>query len=98
MTTVAETEIRTIKRPRNGEEDPIIIAQRFLNIFRQLHIFSEEKKESFNKMLLEQPAEIRGALRSLPGGGLLQDYIDDLESKAGIVSEHQLAGPVELAD
>lgn len=98
MTTVAETEIRTIKRPRNGEEDPIIIAQRFLNIFRQLHIFSEEKKESFNKMLLEQPAEIRGALRSLPGGGLLQDYIDDLESKAGIVSEQPAAAPVEMAD
>lgn len=98
MTTVAETDIRTIKRPRNGEEDPIIIAQRFLNIFRQLHIFSEEKKESFNKMLLEQPAEIRGALRSLPGGGLLQDYIDDLESKAGIVSEQPAAAPVEMAD
>lgn len=95
---MAETEIRTIKRPRNGEEDPIIIAQRFLNIFRQLHIFSEEKKESFNKMLLEQPAEIRGALRSLPGGGLLQDYIDDLESKAGIVSEQPAAAPVEMAD
>lgn len=49
-------------------------------------------------MLLEQPAEIRGALRSLPGGGLLQDYIDDLESKAGIVSEQPAAAPVEMAD
>ena len=39
----------------DSEELPIIVAQRFLNIFRQLHIFSDERREAFNKMLLELP-------------------------------------------
>lgn len=31
----------------DSEELPIIVAQRFLNIFRQLHIFSDERARSF---------------------------------------------------
>ena len=27
------------KAQRNGEEDPVVVAQRFLNIYRQIHIF-----------------------------------------------------------
>ena len=61
------------------EEEPIIIAQRFLNIFRQLHIFSKEKKEEFNTQLLNQPKSIRKCLRTLPGGSVLLDYMDELE-------------------
>lgn len=72
------------KAQRNGEEDPIIIAQRFLNIFRQLHIFNDERRQAFNRMLLEQPADIRGMFHNLPGGGLLQEYVDDLAEKAGL--------------
>ena len=42
---------RKLYKKNHGDgEDPIIIAQRFLNIFRQLHIFSTERKEAFNKM------------------------------------------------
>ena len=48
------------KAQRNGEEDPVVVAQRFLNIYRQIHIFNSEKKNSFNKMLLELSPEIRG--------------------------------------
>ena len=43
----------------DSEELPIIVAQRFLNIFRQLHIFSDERREAFNKMLLELPPEVK---------------------------------------
>ena len=57
-------EFRRLKKQHDGEEDPVIIAQRFLNIFRQLHIFSAEKKDAFNKMLLELPPYIRGLLCS----------------------------------
>ena len=64
---------RKLYKKNHGDgEDPIIIAQRFLNIFRQLHIFSTERKEAFNKMILEQPPEIRGMFGSLPGGSVLQ--------------------------
>ena len=65
------------------EDDPVIIAQRFLNIFRQLHIFTDERKQAFNQMILEQPAEIRGMFSSLPGGAVLQQYVDELEEKNG---------------
>ena len=72
------------KAARNGEEDPFIVAQRYLNIYRQMHIFSPERKESFDKMLLELSPEIIGLFSSLPGGAILQDYIDDLAEKNGI--------------
>lgn len=88
------------KAQRNGEEDPVIVAQRFLNIYRQLHIFSAEKKEAFNKMLLELPAEIRGLFSSLPGGAVLQDYVDELSEKAGLAKAVQPAAAIsaEIAD
>ena len=72
------------KALRNGEEDPVVVAQRFLNIYRQMHIFSAERKEAFNQMLLELSPSVRGIFGSLPGGTILQDYVDDLAEKAGI--------------
>ena len=78
------------KDQRNGEEDPVIVAQRFLNIYRQLHIFSAEKKEAFNKMLLALPVDIRSLFSSLPGGAILQDYVDELAEKAGIEKSARL--------
>ena len=82
------------KAMRNGEEDPLVVAQRFLNIYRQMHIFSPERKEAFNKMLLELSPEIRGLFSSLPGGIMLQDYVDDLAEKNGVQkSVHSSAAP-----
>ena len=75
------------------EDDPIIIAQRFLNIFRQLHIFTAERKEAFNRMILEQTPEVRGMFGSLPGGAVLQQYVDDLEEKSGIIRSFSGAMP-----
>ena len=66
----------------DSEELPIIVAQRCLNIFRQLHIFSDERREAFNKMLLELPPEVKSIFQSLPGGTPLQEYMEDLEQKS----------------
>ncbi len=66
----------------DNEELPIIVAQRFLNIFRQLHIFSDERREAFNKMLLELPPEVKAIFQSLPGGTPLQEYMEDQEQKS----------------
>ena len=71
------------KAMRNGEEDPVTVAQRYLNIYRQMHIFSPERKAAFDKMLLDVPPNIRTILASLPGGLMLQDYIGDLLEKQG---------------
>lgn len=76
-----------------GEEEPIVIAQRFLNIFKQLHIFNEEKRKSFSDMILSLPPEIRGMFGNLPGGSLLQEYVDDLEQKAGIIRDRSQISP-----
>lgn len=61
------------------ESDPVIIAQRLLNLYRQLHIFSPEKKEAYNQMLMEQPQGVKKILSSLPGGVVLQQYLAELE-------------------
>lgn len=65
------------------ESDPLIIAQRLLNLYRQLHIFSPEKKEAYNQMLLEQPPEVKRVLSSLPGGIVVQQYLADIEEENG---------------
>lgn len=44
------------------ESDPVVIAQRLLNLYRQLHIFSPEKKQEYNKMLMEQTPEVKKCL------------------------------------
>ena len=77
-------EFTQIFKNHEGDEDPVLVAQRFLNIFRQLHIFTAAKRKEFDNDLLKLPASIRGAFASLPGGALLQDYVHDLEKKAGM--------------
>ena len=67
-----------------GVEDPIVIVQRLLNIFRQMHILDDKQKADFNNMILQQPPEIRHMCNVLPGGSVLQEYIDDLEEQNGI--------------
>lgn len=81
--TLSATELRKLKKQRDGEEDPLIVAQRFLNIYRQLHIFTDEKKQAFNQMLLELKPEIKAVFATIPGGVVLQDYIEELEEKNG---------------
>ncbi len=81
------------KAQRNGEEDPVVVAQRFLNIYRQLHIFPPEKKEAFNQMLLALPPTIRGIFGQLPGGALLQDYVDELTDSKGMAHTGQTVAP-----
>lgn len=85
------------KAQRNGEEDPFIVAQRFLNIYRQIHIFNNEKKQAFNKMLLELSPQIRGMFGQMPGGALLQDYVDELAEQEGIEKSVQTQ-EIEIAN
>ena len=95
---VAEIDTTEARRKalRNGEEDPVVVAQRFLNIYRQMHIFSAERKEAFDKMLLELSPSIRGIFGSLPGGAILQDYVDDLAEKAGVEKSSQSSENMSL--
>ncbi len=73
-------------KKRKDEEDPILVAQRYLNIYRQMHIFNKERQNQFDDMLLELPLDIRILLSTLPGGSLLLEHIEELEQKRGLVS------------
>lgn len=77
-------EFTQIFNKHGGEEDPVIAAQRFLNIFRQLHIFTAAKRKEFDELLLKQPASVKGMFASLPGGSVLQEYVNNLEQNAGM--------------
>ena len=78
------SDIKKLIGKNKGDEDPILVAQRFLNIFRQLHIFDQQRREEFNSMILALPPEIRGSFGNLPGGSLLQEYVDELEISRGM--------------
>ena len=66
------------------EEDPILVAQRYLNIFHQIHIFNARRQKEFDDSLLMLSSDIRILLSTLPGGSVLLDHITELEDKRGI--------------
>ena len=76
-------------RGGDKEEEPLIVAQRFLNIFHQLHVFDEEKRQVFNKMILEQPPQIKNVFRQLPGGSVLLEYIAEIEANENIQADDE---------
>ena len=85
-------EIKSLRRNKKvaGIEDPIVIVQRLLNVYRQLHILDEKQREDFDKMVLQQPPEIRHMCSALPGGSLLQEYVDELEEKYGVAPDQNI--------
>ena len=70
-------------RKKKNEEEPILVAQRFLNIYRQMHIFNKERQEQFDDMLLALPSDIRILLSTLPGGSLLLEHIEEVDGTIG---------------
>ncbi len=98
---VAETNRTTEARRkalRKGDEDPVVVAQRFLNIYRQMHILSGERREAFNKMLLELSPDVKSIFSTLPGGAMLQDYIDELSGNKGSEEADISASPSPSID
>ena len=75
--------LNRLKNKSGDGEDPILVAQRFLNIFRQLHIFDEKRHAEFKAQILALPPEIRNAFNVLPGGQALQEYADEVVREAG---------------
>ncbi len=84
---ITTSALRKSKRKNNGEEDPVVVIQRLLNLFRQLHVMNDEQKKAFHELILKQPPEIRHTCAVLPGGSLLQEYIDELEESSGIAED-----------
>jgi hypothetical protein len=72
------------------EENPVLVAQRYLNIFRQIHIFNKKRQDEFDDSLLKMPSDIRILLSTLPGGSLLLEHLSELEEKRGIIPDELL--------
>ena len=69
---------------KENQEDLLLTAQRYLNIFHQIHIFKAFKRAQFNKELIEMPEKIRKIVAMLPGGRVLLEYIEEIEKDEGI--------------
>ena len=69
---------------KSTEEAPILVAQRYLNIFRQIHIFNKEKRNQFDDELLALPQNILDFFKRMPGGRLLVEHIEDVKTERGI--------------
>ena len=63
----------------DGEEDPYVKAQRFINVYRQLHVLREDLVTRYNDMLLEIDDDARASLPDIPGGRDVRDYLEYLE-------------------
>lgn len=82
----------------DGGEDPVIVAQRFLNIFRQLHIFTNAKRKDFDDLVLKLPTSIRGNFSSLSGGSVLQEYVHNLEKESGVEISSKDISPSKITE
>ena len=69
---------------KSGEEAPILVAQRYLNIFRQVHIFNKAKRDQFDDELLALPNSVMDYFKRMPGGRLLVEHIEDVKTERGI--------------
>ena len=65
------------------EEDPILVAQRYLNIFHQIHIFNQAKKDEFDESLLNISEKTKELLATLPGGRVFLEHVKEVEEKQG---------------
>ena len=71
---------------KEDEEDPILVAQRYLNIFHQIHIFNATRKAEFDQSLLAMPTKIKELMTTIPGGRVLLEHIKEIEETRGINS------------
>ncbi len=69
---------------KTGEEAPLLVAQRYLNIFRQVHIFNKAKRDEFDDELLALPQNITDFFKKMPGGRLLVEHIEKVKTERGI--------------
>ncbi len=69
---------------KGTEEAPILVAQRYLNIYRQIHIFNKEKRDQFDNELLALPQNITDFFKRMPGGRLLVEHIEEVKTERGI--------------
>ena len=89
LTDNKELNIDVEYNANNQEESPLLVAQRYLNIFHQIHIFNDKKKEEFDQSLLDMPVKIKEIVGELPGGRILLEHIDEVAEKKGLKKDNK---------
>lgn len=69
-----------LKRKQSSNEEAEATAQRLINIYRQLSILGPEANQQYNAMLLKDATlEVQIALKNIPGGEEIRDYLNFLK-------------------
>ena len=87
-----ESDIVADKEQQEGQEEEeeeslILVAQRYLNIYHQIHIFNAERRAEFDESLVQMPDKVRITMVDMPGGRVLLEHVQELEKARGIKSE-----------
>lgn len=70
-----------LKQREKHQNEAGLQAQKLVNLYRHLALFGDDYLETYNKMLLETPADIQLALSDVMGGGVVRQYLEFLKSK-----------------
>ncbi len=97
------TDIVEVEAEELDEENPLLIAQRYLNIFHQINIFKAAKKAEFDAELLNMPEKIKKLLINIPGGRILLEHILELEEQnnldtqltSALIAQKKKADPLD---
>lgn len=69
-----------LKRKQSSNEEAESTAQRLINIYRQLSALGPEANQQYNAMLLKDATlEVQIALKNIPGGEEIRDYLNFLK-------------------
>ena len=69
-----------LKRKQSSNEEAESTAQRLINIYRQLSVLGPEANQQYNAMLLKDATlEVQIALKNIPGGEEIRDYLNFLK-------------------
>lgn len=69
-----------LKRKKTSINDAEGVAQRLINIYRQLTMLSPEDNQRYNAMLLKEATpDVQIALKNIPGGEEIRDYLSFLK-------------------
>lgn len=71
-------------------ETPDIVAQRLVNVYRQLSVLGEASVPAFNKMLMDAGTpEVLVAMKGIPGGDELREYVDFVQNQEQVRQEEE---------
>lgn len=71
-------------------ETPDIVAQRLVNVYRQLSVLGEGCVPAFNKMLIDAGTpEVLVAMKGIPGGDELREYVDFVQNQEQVRHEEE---------